>query len=281
MTDRDEPVSHVSDTARWVAVYRAQESARTDALFHDDLADLLAGEQGRAIVAAAPRRVRDGWWLVARTKVIDDLIDDAVRQGCDRVINLAAGLDTRPYRLDVPADLTWVEADLPGLVEEKNRMLAAQTPRCRLSRHAVDLADAAARDRFLDEALAGAHKAFVLTEGLVMYLSDDEVTELSSALKRPEITWWTVDFVSEGLKRTMNDRSAGLLRNAPFRFAPRNGLAFFENLGWTVLAVESVLTAARRLHRLSPVMRLVARLPQPDPRSPGNKVWSAVACLVQ
>lgn len=281
MTDRDEPVSHVSDTARWVAVYRAQESARTDALFHDDLADLLAGEQGRAIVAAAPRRVRDGWWLVARTKVIDELIDDAVRQGCDRVLNLAAGLDTRPYRLDLPADLTWVEADLPGLVEEKNRVLSAQTPRCRLSRHAVDLADAAARDRFLDEALAGAHKAFVLTEGLVMYLSDDEVTELSSALKRPEIAWWTVDFVSEGLKRTMNDRSSGLLRNAPFRFAPRNGLAFFENLGWTVIAAESVLTAARRFHRLSPVMRLLARLPQPDPRSPGNKMWSAVACLVR
>lgn len=112
-------VSGVSDTARWVAVYRAQESARPDALFHDDLADLLAGEQGRAIVAAAPRRIRDGWWLVARTKLIDDLIEDAIAQGCDRVLNLAAGLDTRPYRLNLPADLVWVEADLPALVAEK------------------------------------------------------------------------------------------------------------------------------------------------------------------
>ena len=161
----DALVADVSDTARWVAVYRAQESARPDALFHDPLADRLAGEQGRAIVASLPRRIRDGWWLVARTKVIDDLIERAIAQGCDRVLNLAAGLDTRPYRLDLPPELVWVEADLPALIAEKDRVLADQTPRCRLSRHAVDLADPAARDAFLTEALAGARKAFVLTEG--------------------------------------------------------------------------------------------------------------------
>ena len=37
-------------------------------------------KQGRAIVAAAPRRIRDGWWLVARTKLIDDLIDAIVTE---------------------------------------------------------------------------------------------------------------------------------------------------------------------------------------------------------
>ncbi|MFL6082884.1 MAG: SAM-dependent methyltransferase, partial [Mycobacterium sp.] len=66
-------ISHVSDTARWVATYRAVESARPDALFNDHLADRLAGERGRAIVAAAPRSIRNGWWLVARTKIIDDV----------------------------------------------------------------------------------------------------------------------------------------------------------------------------------------------------------------
>ena len=93
----------------------------------DPLADRLAGEQGRAIVASLPRRIRDGWWLVARTKIIDDLIESAIAQGCDRVLNLAAGLDTRPYRLDLPAELIWVEADLPALIAEKDRVLADQT----------------------------------------------------------------------------------------------------------------------------------------------------------
>jgi len=67
----DPLISNVSDTARWVATYRAVESARPDALFHDPLADRLAGDRGRAIVAAAPRMIRNGWWLVARTKVIE------------------------------------------------------------------------------------------------------------------------------------------------------------------------------------------------------------------
>lgn len=279
MTEAGDLVSNVSDTARWVATYRARESARPDALFRDPLAGRLAGDRGRAIVAAAPRQVRDGWWLVARTKVIDDLILQALAGGCDRVLNLAAGLDTRPYRLDLPPELPWVEADLPGLLAEKDRALADQTPRCRLSRYAVDLSDPHARDTFLTEALDGAAKAFVLTEGLLMYLEDGDVVSLSGALHRNEIAWWTFDFASPGLRTTMNTKTAGLLRNAPFKFCPADGLAFFENLGWTTVAVESVLAAAYRFGRLSPLMRLMARLPQPDPRRPGNRPWSAVACM--
>ena len=272
-------VSNVSDTARWVTAHRAKESSRPDALFHDPLAERLAGEQGHAIIAAAPRSIRDGWWLVARTKIIDDLIAEAISQGCDRVLNLAAGLDTRPYRLDLPADLLWVEADLPDLLAEKERLLAEETPRCRLSRHAVDLADPRARDAFLDDALAGASKAFVLTEGLLMYLTDADVVGLSAAFQRPEISWWTFDFGSGGIKATMNDRTDGMMRNAPIRFGPPNGVAFFEGLGWSTALIDPLLPAARRFRRLPLLLRLASLLPQPDPRNPGDKMWSAVACL--
>src|SRR5262245_602126 len=110
----DEPlVADVSDTARWVAVYRAWESTRRDALFHDRLADRLAGERGRAIARAAPRQARSSWPMITRTRLIDDCIAACLSAGCDRVLNLAAGLDTRPYRLDLPKDLDWIEADLP------------------------------------------------------------------------------------------------------------------------------------------------------------------------
>jgi methyltransferase (TIGR00027 family) len=187
MSGTGQSITHVSDTARWTALHRATESARPDALFSDPLAERLAGEQGRAIVARIPRMTRDGWWLVARTKIIDDAIAAAITQGCDRVLNLAAGLDTRPYRLDLPADFTWVEADLPALLAEKTQLLADQTPRCQLTRTAVDLADPHARDAFFDDALDGAAKALVLTEGLLMYLEEGDVSALSAALKRPEI----------------------------------------------------------------------------------------------
>ena len=104
-------------------MYRATETARPDALFSDPLAGRLAGEQGRAIVARSPRTNRNGWWLVAGTKIIDDVIARSIADGCDRVLNLAAGLDTRPYRLDLPSDFAWVEADLPQLLKEKTELL--------------------------------------------------------------------------------------------------------------------------------------------------------------
>jgi O-methyltransferase involved in polyketide biosynthesis len=44
-----------------------------------------------------------------------------------------------------------------------------------VTRRAVDLLDPAARDAFLNEALAGATKALVLTEGLLMYLENRDV----------------------------------------------------------------------------------------------------------
>jgi hypothetical protein len=53
------------------------------------------------------------------------------------------------------------------LLAEKTQLLADQTPRCRLTRTAVDLADPAARDTFFNEALDGTAKVLVLTEGLL------------------------------------------------------------------------------------------------------------------
>ena len=280
MPDDGHLITHVSDTARWTALHRATESARHDALFNDPFAERLAGEQGRAIVAKAPRATRNGWWLIARTKIIDDTIAEAIADGCDRVLNLAAGLDTRPYRLDLPADFSWIEADLPGVLAEKAQLLSGETPRCRLTRTDVDLADPGARDAFFDEALDGATKALVLTEGLVMYLEDRDVDALSQAIKRPEVAWWMLDIVGPGLQKMMNKRMVGLFENAPWTFAPENGFGYFENLGWRTAEAESLMTAAQRFHRLPPMLRLYTRLSQPDPRRPGARErWNAVARL--
>ncbi len=260
-------------------MHRATESARPDALFSDPLAERLAGEHGRAIVERVPRSTRNGWWLVARTKIIDDAITEAIAAGCDRVLNLAAGLDTRPYRLDLPPDFTWVEADLPKLLTEKTQLLADQAPRCRLTRTAVDLSAPQARDAFLNEALAGATKVLVLTEGLLMYLDDSDVVALSEAIKRPEVAWWMLDFAFPGLRKMMNKKMAGMLENAPFKFAPANGVAYFEDLGWRTVKVESNLDAAHRFRRLPLFMRPATWLPQTDPRHPGRRPWGAVALL--
>ncbi len=67
-------VENVSDTAFWVAHYRAMESQRPDALFCDPLAALLAGDHGRKIAASMPLSRVTAWTLAIRTVIIDDFI---------------------------------------------------------------------------------------------------------------------------------------------------------------------------------------------------------------
>src|SRR5215472_5423087 len=243
-------VSHVSDTARWVAAYRAWESQRPDALFSDPFAARLAGERGQAMATLMPRNSRSGWWMVARTKLIDDLVAIAVRDGCDCVLNLAAGLDTRPYRLALPASLPWIEADLPALIEEKETLLAAEKPACVLSRMTVNLTDAAERSAFLDRVLQGWKNVLVLTEGLLVYLDEAEVRTLGRDFAARGIHWWILDLASPEIVKMMRRQVGAQLANAPMKFAPSDGVAFFEALGWQAREVCSIVQAAARFRRL-------------------------------
>jgi hypothetical protein len=70
-----------------------------------------------------------------------------------------------------------------------------------------------------------------------------------------------------------------MMSSAPFKFAPTNGLACFEDLGWRPVETDSVFSAAHRFDRLPRWMRPLAWLPQPDPRKPGNNTYSGVVRL--
>jgi methyltransferase (TIGR00027 family) len=274
------PISNVSDTARWVAVYRAWESARPDALFHDPYAELLAGDRGRAIATVMPRQARSGWPLIARTKLVDDIIQAAIARGCNAVLNLAAGLDTRPYRLELPASLEWIEADLPAMIEEKERILASVQPRCRLRRIKVDLTDSAARVAVLREAVGSLTQVLVITEGLLVYLSDAEVRALAlDLLAQANIRWWLLDIASPPIVKMMQQQMGAHLAKAPMKFAPPNGVAFFEAIGWKVVEVRSIMGAAARFKRLPWMLRLFAMFPDPNPRKLEAARWSGVVKL--
>jgi methyltransferase (TIGR00027 family) len=275
----DSALPDVSDTARWVAVYRALESERPDALFVDSLASRLAGERGRQIAERLPGSMRrNSWPLVVRTHVIDELVLKSVGEGADRVLNLAAGLDTRPYRLELPSSLSWVEADLAALVDEKERALADEKPRCELRRERVDLTDAAARNAFLESELQGCQRALVVTEGLLVYLEPAEVRALGRDLAaRSAISWWILDIASPAVLRMMQRGTGSHFgASAQMKFGPAEGVRFFEALGWRPLEIRSLFHEAARLKRLPIFLRLFAWLPRPDPRNPSNKPWSAV-----
>jgi methyltransferase (TIGR00027 family) len=246
-------IEHVSDTARWVAVYRAMESDRPDAHFRDPFARRLAGEQGEAIVQAMPRGRQMAWPMIVRTTVFDEIILDCVRsRGADLVLNLAAGLDARPWRLDLPESLRWVDVDLPGMVEYKAGVMAGERPRCRYEAIAADLADPAQRDAALDRAAAGSKRALVVTEGLLVYLEPDDVGALAAALAaRPAFRWWLTDLASPRLMKMMQKWwSKGMDKgSARFRFAPAESSAFFAPYGWREAAWRPTIEDADRLRR--------------------------------
>jgi hypothetical protein len=47
-----------------------------------------------------------------------------------------------------------------------------------------------------------------------------------------------LDFSGAGLKKRMDKKTSGMMQNAPFKFAPENGLAYFEDLGWKTVEID-------------------------------------------
>jgi methyltransferase (TIGR00027 family) len=264
-----ENLRNISDTALWVAQYRAGETERPDAIFRDPLAKKLVGERGAALVRRM--KVADfAWPMIVRTAVMDEIIVRSIREeGVDCVLNLAAGLDTRPYRLPVPATLRWIEADLPEILAYKTEKLAGEAPACRLERTAADLTDAAARQALFSRAAQGSRSVLTVTEGLLGYLTPEQVGALARDLHAPaSMRLWLIDLASPRLKK-MLDRRVGKhvsAANAPFQFAPAEGTKFFEPFGWKEREFRSTIEEAFRLHRtmkMAWIFRLLGKFQSP------------------
>ncbi len=254
-------IENVSDTAFWVAHYRAVETSRSDALFRDPLAARLAGERGRKIAEAMPQSFFTAWTLAIRTFIIDDYIRCAVAEGVDTVVNLGAGLDTRPYRMQLPSTLSWIEVDYPDVIAFKEKALAQEKPRFALTRVKLDLADGPERRKLFASLDARAKKMLVLTEGVVPYLSVEEASSLADDLKGLDhVCYWIVDYFSPEVAKYRQRLMGGKMRNAPFRFLPDDWFGFFAAHGWRSKELRYLPEEARRLNRplpLSPFMRLM------------------------
>ena len=258
-------IQHVSDTAFLVAHHRSSESARPDALFVDPMAARLAGERGRAIATSLRGSRMSAWMVAVRTRLIDEYIQQAVARGIDTVVNLGAGLDTRPHRLELPAELAWIEVDYPDVIAFKQERLAGEKPRCRLERVACDLAEGATRRDLLARLDARAHRMLILTEGVVPYLSLDEAAALADDLRAlAHVESWIVDYVSpEAMAYRRRSGVARQMAQAPFKFEPENWFDFFARHGWRQREIRYLAIEGARWGRRAPLpwtARLVSAL---------------------
>ncbi len=279
MDQSNSSVRNISDTARWVAYFRARETQRPDALFRDPFAERLAGERGFEIANTLAQGNKHEWAWVARTYLFDEFLSREIQEGSDLVVNLAAGLDSRPYRMDLSSTLQWVEVDLPEIVSYKEEILGNEKPKCRLERVSLDLSDAAGRRELFAELDRRATSITVVTEGLLIYFSAEEVASLAGDLAVGEhFRNWIIDLASPGQLKLMQRSTGKQLSeaNAAFKFGPPEGANFFVPYGWKPTNIQGFLKTAARLGRAP--QELLSLLP--EPKGPlVNYPWTGVCLL--
>lgn len=259
-------IGHISDTARWVAHYRATETGRPDAIFRDPFAKALAGAQGEHIVNTMRGAKRAAWAMIVRTKAFDEIILDVIaKEGIDMVVNLAAGLDARPWRLALPPSLRWVDVDFPDILAYKAGIMGDAPAHCRYDQQPTDLTDDAARSALFARLGAESKRALVVTEGLIIYLTAEQVASLARGLHdTPSFGWWLTDLANPLLLKYMQKSWArgAAEGKAKFQFAPAESSAWFLPHGWRERTYLASADEARRLGREMPgawVFRLMSR----------------------
>jgi len=273
-------IRNISDTARWVAAFRADESERPDAVFHDPFARMLAGDRGQQIANTIQFTKNNSWTFVARTFLFDQVVVQHVAQGYDMIINLAAGLDARPYRMDLPSSLKWIDVDLPGILEYKQSVLAKEKPVCQLQTVQLDLSNQPKRLEVFTQLNSLCNKALLLSEGLIGYLDDEQAGTLADDLSgQSNFRRWAMDLISPGLLAMITKEMGSFLKegNSPLKFAPAGGEGFFLQYGWKILESKSKLKTAAVLNRVPDNLLAFAALPEPEGPK-GEYPWTGV-CL--
>jgi methyltransferase (TIGR00027 family) len=274
-------IRNISDTAAWVAMYRAMESERQDAVFRDPYARRLAGVRGEEIMQKMAAARKHAWSYVARTYLFDTYIAQEIAAGADMIVNLAAGLDTRPYRMQLPSSLQWIEVDLPDLIAYKEDILRAEKPVCKLERVRLDLSDVKARRALFTQLGRRAKRVMAMCEGLIIYLTADEACGLGKDLaSQPAFQRWAIDLVSPRLLKMLQKEIGSPLRDAgaPLKFAPEEGPDFFTKCGWKPIEVRSMLHTASPLKRLPFMYRLFALFPDSKGTKP-SQPWGGGVLL--
>src|SRR5271170_6518154 len=214
----------VGATALGVAASRAAETAGPNPLIRDDFARTLVSPAGTAWARLTDPELawldgdEDGQrkhrlginYQAVRTHFFDEYFTDAVADGIRQVVILAAGLDSRAYRLDWPPGTAVYEVDQPKVLEYKAATLAANGVQPAVDRHEVpaDLRfdwPKALRSKGFDPA----QRTAWLAEGLLMFLpgeAEDRLFTDIDALSAPGSRACIEDFTFDEAAREAYER---------------------------------------------------------------------------
>jgi methyltransferase (TIGR00027 family) len=252
MTPSHDPQVRAStlNTGPWIAAARALETARPDRLFNDPWAGLLAGERGKAALDAAAYNP----FLPVRTRYFDDRVLGAVLKG-SQIVLLGAGLDTRAFRLPLPASCTVFEIDYAEAFTQKESILHTVSSRCERRCVFTDLSRPWIQ-ALLDANFDRHTPTIWVAEGLLFYLADSEVESLvqDAAAVSCQGSTFLADIFGTGLLAlegmvplVARRRSAG----QPMPFCTDSPEALFLTGGWSNASVVQPGEPAANFGRLT------------------------------
>jgi methyltransferase (TIGR00027 family) len=267
----EKQIEHVSETALMVAACRAIETGQEDGLLRDPYAERLAGERGMEIARSASLFELMCFFVVLRARLMDELLLGTVKnERIETVVNLGAGLDTRPWRLSLPSALRWIDVDFPSMLEYKATRLANERPRCRFEQFAADLSNVEDRLRLFE--WIGPRPALMMTEGLLMYLPQATFTALTTeAPQLSGVRYWLLDVSSEDAMRAVwrGDKTPIEHLRPKDHLAGQAILDAAQANGWTAMAArtyerEVAAVPRARLARLVEIFNQADGSPPPS-----------------
>lgn len=273
MSPNDSEITHVSDMALMVAACRAAESELEDGFVRDPFAARLAGERGKAILNAMPYANIARMGLSIRARFVDELLLEALAtDSIATVLSIGCGLDTRPWRVDLPPDLRWIEIDFADMLDYKEQLMSGEKPRCRREHLVVDVTDPQQRQRMYEA--AGSEPSLMITEGLLMYLPAATVDALASeARNQSNMAHWITDITTTGFRKALG---GGTDTMSPIRHVQAADalqgeqiLEVLQRHGWLTTVKRSYITdvgfAQERVRRM-----MGGKTPPAPPFPPGD-----------
>lgn len=236
----------IAKTSLLTAAMRAMETKRSDKegrLFSDPYAEILAGDEGMDLLRRAIAESGDQPAIAVRTYFIDQKITEALNKGIRQIVMLAAGMDTRAFRLSFPKKTQLFELDRKEVLDYKQMKLTKVPLQC--ERHAliVDLREEW-QGKLQQAGWKRSEPTLWLIEGLLMYLEESQVRILFDRMN--SLASVNDVMLFDILSRTLLEapymkKQLQFLENmgAPWRFGTDEPEKFMEAFHWNAVVKQT------------------------------------------
>lgn len=243
----------IAKTSLLTAAMRAVETKRSDSegrLFSDPYAELLAGDEGMDLLRRAIAESGDQPAIAVRTYFMDQKIIAALKNRVRQIVMLAAGMDTRAFRLSFPAGAKLFELDRKEVLDYKQTKLVKVQSLCERYALAVDLRDEW-QAKLQQAGWKRGEPTLWMVEGLLMYLEESQVVTLFeriNSLASPKDIM-LFDILSQTLlEAPYMKKQLQFLEDmgAPWRFGNNEPEQFMEKFNWKAVVTQTGEAAPSR-----------------------------------